>query len=31
MPPTRRIDNLSDPAHQSRFLIVNPEDIGTTF
>jgi hypothetical protein len=28
MPPTRRIDNLSDPAQPDRFLLVNPEEIG---
>lgn len=28
MPPTRRIDNLSDPAQPDRFLLVNPEELG---
>ncbi|CAB3360825.1 Hypothetical predicted protein [Cloeon dipterum] len=28
MPPTRQIENLSDPSDPENFLIVNPEDIG---
>lgn len=31
MPPTKRIENLSDPSDADRFLIVNPEDIGAQF
>ncbi|XP_059490234.1 aminopeptidase N [Neocloeon triangulifer] len=28
MPPTKQIENLSDPSEPENFLIVNPEDIG---
>jgi hypothetical protein len=31
MPPTKRIENLSDPSDPDRFLIVNPEDIGAIY